>query len=52
MPTNLGGQFLDVKYKKNKFIVICGPGNNGGDGLILINKSELYRGFYEKQIQK
>ena len=24
-------------YKKNRFIVICGPGNNGGDGLILSN---------------
>ena len=22
-------------YKKNRFIVVCGPGNNGGDGLIL-----------------
>ena len=22
-------------YKKNRFIIICGPGNNGGDGLIL-----------------
>ena len=24
-------------YKKNRFIVVCGPGNNGGDGLILSN---------------
>ena len=26
MPTNLGGQFLDLKYKKNRFIAI---GNSG-----------------------
>ena len=25
-------------YKKNRFIVVCGPGNNGGDGLILSNR--------------
>ena len=24
-------------YKKNRFIIVCGPGNNGGDGLVLSN---------------
>ena len=38
---------LDKTNKQNEFLVVCGPGNNGADGLLIASKLESY-GFIVK----
>ena len=39
-------KYINKKYSNKKFLVVCGHGNNGGDGILIANyllkKKELF----------
>ncbi len=34
---NACSNFILANYKPKKIIILCGPGNNGGDGILIAN---------------